>query len=91
MIGVREIDDVLAAVRARVSGAEVSRLAVTHSADDDNVWLIRSSDGGVEVQIDSHPDGKPPFYLETDHHGQITATTAREAAAIIEGWLLTGQ
>jgi len=77
-------------VQAGVAGAGVSRLAVTHSADDDNVWFIRTPGGEVEVQIDSHPNGEPSF-LETDQHSQVTATTVREAVDIIERWLLAAQ
>ena len=85
------IDEVLASVRARVAGVQVSRLAVTHRADDDNVWFIRTSAGAAEVQVDSHPNGEPPFLIETDQHRQVTVLTVREAIDVIEHWLLASQ
>ena len=85
------IEAVLAAVRASVGGVRVDRLAVTHLADDDNVWFIRTSGGAEEVQIDSHPNGQPPFFIETDQHRQVTALTVREAIEVIERWLLAAQ
>lgn len=84
------IDAVLAAVRASAAGAQVARLAITHPADDDHVWFIRRSGGTAELQINSHhPDGQPPFTIETDQHGgSITVTTVEEAIEVIDHWLL---
>jgi hypothetical protein len=85
------MDDVLAAVRAAVAGVRVDRLAVTHPADDDNVWFIRRPGGGEDLQIDSHPGGRPPFTIETDAGGPRTVATVEEAVALIEHWLLAAQ
>lgn len=85
------IDAVLTAVRASVPGARVRRLVATHPADDDNVWFIRTSGAAAEVQIDSHPDGEPPFLIEDDQHGQVTTLTIQEAVEVIERWLLAAQ
>jgi hypothetical protein len=85
------IDAVLAAVRARVADARVSRLGVTHPVDDDNVWFIQTASGAAEVQIDSRPNGQPPFLIETDQHRQVTAVTVEEAIDVVERWLLAAQ
>lgn len=45
----------------------------------------------MEVQIDSHPNGEPPFLIETDQRRQVTATTVREAVDVIQSWLLADQ
>jgi hypothetical protein len=85
------IDAVLASVQRAVAGAQVSRLAVTHPADDDNVWFIGTASGKAEVQIDSHPNGQPPFLIEIDQQRPVTALTVGEAVDVIERWLLAAE
>ena len=56
-------------------------------SDDDNVFFLRDARGIDEVQIDTHPHGQTPFYLESDAHPMIETADVAEAVAIVQGWL----
>ena len=47
-----------------IPGLIVERLQVTHPADDDNVYFIGDEHGLDRIQLDTHEDGQPPFYIE---------------------------
>jgi hypothetical protein len=82
------VEAVFAALRARLPGIAVVQLRVAHPADDDNVWFIRTADCAHELQLDSHPGGQAPFYIERDgSDGRVTAATVGEAVVVIEEWL----
>ena len=82
------IEAVLGAVCARVPGVRVDRLTVTHPVDDDNLWFIRRSLAGPAVQIESRPEGQPPFLIESDGHDRrLWAAKADEAIEVIQEWL----
>ena len=71
------MDGVFDDIRAVLPDLVVERLVGTWPADDDNVfWLCR---GGMEVQIDTHEAGQPPFVVESVH-GRFE-TSSRAAAA----------
>lgn len=80
------VDLLFDALRARVDGVVIERLDVPNPADDDNVWWVRSAEG-AEVQVDTHPDGQPPFYLEGDDNRRLEATEVEFAAETVSGWL----
>jgi hypothetical protein len=81
------IEAVLGVVSARVLGVRVDRLTVTHPVDDD-LWFIRRSLTRPAVQIESRPEGQPPFIIEIDGHDRrLWASTADEAIEVIEEWL----
>ena len=65
-------------VRARVPWVRVERLTVTHAADDDNVYFLGDRDDHNLVQIDTWPDGRPPFLIEG--HERTSACDVHEAA-----------
>lgn len=65
------MDEIFTSLRAAFPDLRIERLSVTRSEDDDNVWFISREDG-LEMQLDSAPNGEPPFLLESD--------TARERA-----------
>jgi hypothetical protein len=65
------VDDVFAALVARFPAAHIERLAVAHPADDDNVYWI--SLGGAEIQVDTSPDGRPPYRVEDDSPPVVVA------------------
>jgi hypothetical protein len=72
---------------ARLPTIRIERLKVKHPADDDNVWFIKT-DGRFEVQLDSDPDGKPPFLIEGDLPDQRRETAkVEEATNLILNWL----
>jgi hypothetical protein len=75
------IDEVFAALRRSFPDIRIERLLVTHAADDDNVWFITRPGGSGEFQVDSMPNGSPPFLLESesargrvDEVGEVIAT-----------------
>jgi hypothetical protein len=79
------LDEILDELRRNVPGLVVERLQVTHPADDDNVYLIGDDKALDRVQIDTAPNGQPPFFIEADECAQTRNTT--EAAKIILSWL----
>jgi hypothetical protein len=88
------VDRVFALVREAVPDAKFERLRVTFPAGDDNVWWVwvgpePRTVGQRSVQIDTHPDGTPPFFIEGDDEPRKTLTTsdASQAAEAIVRWL----
>lgn len=80
------VDEVFAALRSLFEDVQIARLMVTHAADDNNVWFITRSSKNVELQIDSMPDGTPPFLLESeDERGY--AEDANDAIEKLSEWL----
>jgi hypothetical protein len=66
----RPIDDLIDLVRSGMPSVEVEQLRVSHTADDDNVWFFRLPGDPDDVQIDTHPDGRPPFLVESSAVGR---------------------
>lgn len=83
------VDEVFATVRAAFPDVEIARLAVTHDADDDNLWYFTRSEGAVEVQMDCLPGGEAPFLLESDT-AVHQAPDVGSAVATLTGWLRAG-
>lgn len=62
----RDIDQVIAGVRERVSDVSWEQLKVVHpGADDDGIWFFRRGPTAVEVQVESW-NGMCPFVVEWD-------------------------
>ncbi|GAA1788926.1 hypothetical protein GCM10009682_08730 [Luedemannella flava] len=80
------VDDILFALRKSYPGLQVVRLSVSHPADDDNVWFISLPPDGPELQLDSLPNGRPPFLLESDWARAQTADI-EEAIEQLSEWL----
>jgi hypothetical protein len=80
------IDEVFNALRRSFSDIRIEHLSVTHPADDDNVWFISRMGAGIELQIDSMPNGAPPFLLESDS-GRARTEDASEAIQRLTEWL----
>ncbi|MFG2335376.1 hypothetical protein [Streptomyces yangpuensis] len=78
-------DQIFAEVRQTVPGLIIERLAVTRPADDDNVYFL--GDGAVldRVQVDTGPDGQPPFLVETDFSRVETSDVVEAVAAVSAG------
>ena len=80
------VDEVFASLRRSFSDLRIERLTVTHPTDDDNVWFLTLHSKGIELQIDSMPDGAPPFLLESDTE-QERAEDAASAIVKLTEWL----
>ena len=66
----------------------IDRLLVKYPADDNNLWFIKTE--ADEVQIESHPDGRPPFLIEGDSPNQRRETAELDdAVGTILAWLGT--
>jgi len=79
------IDDVFDQLRQRVPALIIERLDVTHPADDDNVYFIGDQHQLDSIQVDTAPDGQPPFLIENGGRHETTDTT--EAVTLIRDWL----
>lgn len=80
------IDRVFAWIRSNAPEAGIDRLVTARPSDDDNVWFIRLSESVGEIQLDSMPDGAPPFLLESDFERE-RADTAEAAIGVLNTWL----
>jgi hypothetical protein len=58
-------------------------------ADDDNVYFIGDPHQLARIQVDTHPDGQPPFLIENGGRHHTTDTT--EAVTLIRDWLEQSQ
>src|SRR6266480_2683470 len=88
------IDEMFARLRSEFRELVIERLVGTYPADDDNVfWLSLGPSprfrGGESVQLDTWPDGRPPFLLEGEQQrGEYVKTSdPLEALAILVKWL----
>lgn len=59
----RDIDRIVAAVKAKLPDAEFHQHQVTHPGDDDGVWYFYFPGGDSYVQIDS-TYGQCPFLVD---------------------------
>jgi hypothetical protein len=83
----QSVEAVFAQLRKRLPSVSIDQLAVKHPADDDNLWFIKA-EAHCEVQIGSHPGGRPPFLIEGNMPGQRQETSeVAEAVDLIVGWL----
>lgn len=76
------IDEVPAAARQRFPDVVVERWTGKFPADDDNVWFLNRS-GVTEVQIDTSPEGMPPFVIESDDEPMVRAGDVREGITVV--------
>ena len=83
------IDDLLDALRTQIPGLIVGRLEVTHPGDDDNVYFIGDDFGEDFVQIDTHENGDPPFFIEANGRfdERFDTSDVSEASATVLAWL----
>jgi hypothetical protein len=81
------LDDVLDAVRAQVPWLVIERLTVTHPVDDHNVYFLGDAEDYNRVQVDTSPNGQPPFLIEGTE--RLETSDLAEAIATIVTWLST--
>ncbi|MEU4091716.1 hypothetical protein [Streptomyces sp. NPDC026673] len=62
----------------------IERLAVAHANDDDNVYYLGDAAILDRVQLDTGPDGQPPFLVEADDR-VVTSDVAEAVAAVSRG------
>ena len=82
------LDEVFAGVRRVVPGLMIERLSVTHPGDDDNVYFLGDERGPGRVQVDTFPDGAPPFLIEGDK--RVETSDIAQAITVICAWLDSG-
>ena len=84
------LDEVLRLVRVEVPDLVVERLVMPYPGDDDNVYFLeRAAVPARVVQIDTHEDGKPTFYLEAEDRAE--SDDAAAAAGMVVHALKTGR
>ncbi|MFD5142425.1 hypothetical protein [Streptomyces sp. NPDC058401] len=81
-------DQLFAQVRQAVPGVVIERLAVTHPADDDNVYFLGVGAVLDRVQLDTGPGGRPPFLIEADC--RVVTSDVTEAVAAVSAGLGSG-
>ncbi|MGW6936292.1 hypothetical protein ACWGE0_39965 [Lentzea sp. NPDC054927] len=84
------VDELFAALRQKVRGLRVERLAVLNPNDDDNVWVITRARDGAEIKIDTFPSGRLPFHVEADGERPVDHQRVADAVAHVERWLRIG-
>jgi hypothetical protein len=76
------LDQLLDALRQQHPDLVVERLGKTHPADDDNVYFLGLGEEVDIVQVDTGPQGQPPFTVESDDRVD-TVDPAEAFAAIV--------
>jgi hypothetical protein len=76
------IDQVFDHLRQHIPDLLIERLDVTHPADDDNVYFLGLGEVLDIVQVDTGPQGQPPFTVESDD--RVDTVDPAEAFAAIE-------
>ena len=79
------LDDVLDELRRQHPDLRAERLGKTHPSDDDNVYFLGVANLQNIVQVDTGPDGQPPFTIEADD--RIDTSESAEALAAIQAVL----
>lgn len=82
------IDDVFAALRRDVPELLIERLSATHPGDDDNVYFLGTRAHPDLVQIDTAPNGWPPFVVEAAE--RLDTSDPEHAADAARIWLIAG-
>jgi hypothetical protein len=73
----------------------IERFGATHPGEDDSLWSFSEGSAvevaqrqAIEVQIETHPGGRPPFLIEsTGHDERVTTSDVGEAIKVILEWL----
>lgn len=79
----RDIDQVVAALRRRHSDLRVEQRPVAHAAVDDGIWFISLPSASIEVQLESST-GNCPFLVESSLSPErVHAATIGEAINVV--------
>jgi hypothetical protein len=79
------LDQILDQLRAQIPSLVVERLQQPRPGDDGNVYFLGDASGLDRVQIDTAPDGQPPFLIEADQ--QIRTNDSAQATALAQSLL----
>ena len=79
----RDIDQIIAAVKQQIPEVTVWQLQKKHPADDDGVWWFALPEINNDIQIESS-SGMCPFLIETDERSSHQARTAQTVAETVE-------
>jgi len=83
----RDIDQVIAALRRRHSDLGVEQRPVTYAAVDDGIWFINLPSTSIEVQLESST-GNCPFLVESSLSPErMHAATIGEAINMVSTML----
>jgi len=83
----RDIDQVITALRRRHPDLNVKEPPTTHAADDDEIWFIKHPSTSVEVQLKS-PNGNCPFMIESSlNPDRLHAASIGEAINMVSTML----
>lgn len=85
----RDIDQVIAALRRRHSDLRVEQRPVAHVAVDEGIWFINLPSASIEVQLESST-GNCPFLVESSLSPErLHAATIGEAINMVSTMLGT--
>ncbi|MFB9238454.1 hypothetical protein ACFFWC_23480 [Plantactinospora siamensis] len=76
------LDDLLDALRRQHPTLVVERLGKTHPTDDDNVYFLGLGHVANIVQVDTGPNGQPPFLIEAED--RVYASNPTEALTAVQ-------
>jgi hypothetical protein len=79
----RDIDQIIAAVKQQILEVSVWQLQKKHPADDDGVWWFALPGISNDIQIESS-SGICPFLIETDERSSHQARTAQTVAETVQ-------
>jgi hypothetical protein len=79
------LDEIFDDLRHHLPDLLIDRLVMAHAGDDDNVYFLGTPTRPDLVQIDTDPDGQPPFIIEADQ--RLTTPDPVRAAATMRTWL----
>jgi hypothetical protein len=80
------VDNVFVALRRDVPELLIERLSAAHPGDDDNVYFLGTRAHPDLVQIDTAPNGQPPFLVEAAE--RLDTSDAEQAADAARTWLI---
>jgi hypothetical protein len=78
----RDIDQIIAAVKQHIPEVIVSQLQTKHASDDNGLWWFGLREGNHDVQIEN-ANGMCPFLIETDTDQACTTHSVDETVQII--------
>jgi hypothetical protein len=79
----RDIDQIIAAVKQQIPEVAVWQLQKKHPADDDRVWWFALPGVSSDIQLESS-SGMCPFLIETDEQSSHQARTAQTIAETVQ-------
>lgn len=84
----RDIDLIIASIRASLPTLEVRQVYVSHpGTDHDGLWYFSREEGEYELQIESYTNsGSCPFLIESEN-GSVVVETVEDAIRTVRQWM----